>query len=244
MLMMQPHTFLLLSLFLVTGGVQALLGRSLGSRSERLSSRQSGPYNVTWPDSSVTWFTGQTYNVTWIAPHSGQVYIVLSTTSHDIEVPLAVGLDGYRQSVNITVPTNISTGGDYVILLAQGNSTARQSFWAQSAPFGIGEAATTSAAAGLTLDGNSFSFSSTLGVATTPSTPTPTLPLSVSALSGSPIGSSLSGSGTTGSASSVASPPSSSASTSGDTSAARSHYSAGTLWSAIFGMMFAVLGLI
>lgn len=51
-----------------------------------------------------------------IAPHSGQVYIVLSTTSHEIEVPLAVGFDGYRQRINVTIPTNISTGGDYVIL--------------------------------------------------------------------------------------------------------------------------------
>lgn len=66
---MIPHVFLLCSVFLLTGIAQALPERSLSSRSERLSSRQSGPYNVTWPDSSVTWFTGQTYNVTWSAPY-------------------------------------------------------------------------------------------------------------------------------------------------------------------------------
>lgn len=76
MFMMLPHRFLLCYLFLITTFSQALSNRPLGSRNERLSSRQSGPYNVTWPDSSVTWFTGQTYNVTWLA-----LYYLLYTLS-------------------------------------------------------------------------------------------------------------------------------------------------------------------
>ena len=51
-----------------------------------------------------------------IAPHSGPVWLALSTTSHTIEEPLVVGIDGFKEVVNITVPANVPAGGDYVIL--------------------------------------------------------------------------------------------------------------------------------
>ncbi|KAJ7703529.1 hypothetical protein B0H17DRAFT_1326782 [Mycena rosella] len=123
---------------------------------EVLQKRQSGSFVVTWPDSTVTWTPGNTYNVTWIAPESGIGSIALSTTSLESLVPLATDFNLAGETMNVTIPSNITTGGNYIILRAV-------SFLAESAPFGIGEAATTSASMGLSLDESSFRFSSTLG---------------------------------------------------------------------------------
>ncbi|KAJ7925590.1 hypothetical protein B0H13DRAFT_1600397, partial [Mycena leptocephala] len=142
--------------------------RAFSSRpSGLLDKRQSEPYNVTWPDSTVTWIAGNTYNVTWIAPHSGQGSLSLSTTSLSIDLLLTAPFDLLRGTLNVTIPSNISNGGDYIILLAQVDSSAESTYWAESAPFGIGEAVTTSGTE-VSLDGSTFRFSSTVDVATTP----------------------------------------------------------------------------
>ncbi|KAJ7464098.1 hypothetical protein FB451DRAFT_1492299 [Mycena latifolia] len=121
--------------------ILAMGARALPNRpTELLSKRQSEPYNVTWPDSTVTWTAGNAYN----AP-----------------------FDLLRGIMNVTIPSSISTRGDYIILLAQGDSIEESGYWAESAPFGIGEAATTSGTE-MSLDGSTFQFSSTLSVATTP----------------------------------------------------------------------------
>ncbi|KAJ7248673.1 hypothetical protein C8J57DRAFT_958433, partial [Mycena rebaudengoi] len=135
---------------------------------ELLAKRQSGSYNITWPDSTTAWTAGNTYNITWIAPHSGLGSISLSTTSLDVEILLTAPLDLLRGTVNVTIPSNTTTRGDYIILLAQGTSNADTTYWAESASFGIGEAATTSASR-MSLDGSTFRLSQTIDVATTPS---------------------------------------------------------------------------
>ncbi|KAF7369627.1 hypothetical protein MVEN_00293500 [Mycena venus] len=148
--------------------ILAMGARALPNRpTELLSKRQSGPYNVTWPDSTVTWTAGNTYNVTWIAPHSGLGFLSLGTISLDIGVVLTAPFNLAGGIINVTIPSNISTRGDYIILLAQGDSIEESTYWAQSAPFGIGEATTTSGTE-MSLDGSTFQFSRTLSVATTP----------------------------------------------------------------------------
>ncbi|KAJ7280677.1 hypothetical protein C8J57DRAFT_1563647 [Mycena rebaudengoi] len=139
-----------------------------GPPTERLAKRQLGSYNITWPDSTTAWTAGNTYNVTWFAPHSGPGSISLSTTSLDVDILLTAPFDLLRGTVNVTIPSNTTTRGDYIILLAQEGLNAETSYWAESAPFGIGEAATTSASR-MSLYGSTFRFSTTIDVATTPS---------------------------------------------------------------------------
>jgi hypothetical protein len=50
------------------------------------------------------------------APHSGLGFLTLSTTNFDIDVILTAPFDLFKSPMNITIPRNISTGGNYIIL--------------------------------------------------------------------------------------------------------------------------------
>ncbi|KZW01520.1 hypothetical protein EXIGLDRAFT_829995 [Exidia glandulosa HHB12029] len=139
---------------------------------------QLGIFHVIFPDSSTVWQVGEQHNVTFVSPHSGSGNISLSTLDLKLDIPLLVDtplysnpdVDSPYSLANITVP-DVSPGTYYIVLTTFDLNYA-------SEPFGIGAAASTTAAT-MTLATGVSIFPTVSGTPTTVTRPQATVPTSV-----------------------------------------------------------------
>lgn len=107
-----------------------------------LAACQLGDYIVFEPNSTTTWTPGQNATIVWQAPHSEDVTFYLTRDLMNLGSPIASGIEGLLQNYTLVVP-DVPNAGDYRVVLSLAPD-GPSSLEVASAPFGVGEPASTS----------------------------------------------------------------------------------------------------